>query len=216
MLGGDSTGVLTWVVSYTWAKAFEQNHRLNNWNVDEPIIYELDNTDKTHSLAVSGVWDVPVGRGKKFLNFDNAAGKILGDWRTSWIYTYVSGNPLGWPDLINQCATWKAANQNENSWFNNDKTCYQQFPPNNIRTTPDRFGDLRNPDVGPFLNAALEKTIQISERYRVLIRGEAFNLFNSVQRNGADTTFTSPTFGQLPKSQLNFPRFFQVAAKFYF
>ena len=217
VLGGENTGVMTWVLSYTWAKAFEANHRLNSWNTDEPIIYELDNTDKAHSLAFSGVWDLPLGQKRKFLRFDNKVlNGIVSDWRSSWIVTYVSGNPVGWPDLINSCSSWHAADQNENTWFNSDKSCYKQYPTNNIRTTPDRFGDLRAPAVGPFVNAAFEKTIPLTERYRVLLRAEGFNVTNSVQRPGPDTSFTSVTFGQLPKSQLNFPRFFQLAAKFYF
>lgn len=217
VLGGEKTGVLTWVLSYTWAKAFEQNHRLNNWNAAEPIIKELDNTDKAHSLAFSGVWDLPIGRDRKFLSFNNAPARMLfSDWRTSWIYTYISGNPTTWPDYVNKCGTWHAANQTEDSWFNNDKSCYQPNPTNNIRTNPDRFGDIRNPAVGPFLNLALEKSFSIGERYKVQLRGEAFNVTNGVQRNPPDTTLTSDTFGKLPKAQYNFPRFIQVAAKFYF
>ncbi|MDZ4799700.1 MAG: hypothetical protein SGI92_16190 [Bryobacteraceae bacterium] len=89
-------------------------------------------------------------------------------------------------------------------------------PTNNIRTAPDRFGNPGVPGVGPIANMSIEKTVQITERYKVLLRGEAFNLTNSVQRTGPDTGFTSPASGQLPKSQLNFPRFLQIAAKFYF
>ena len=63
VLGGANTGVLTYVLSYTFSKAFEQNHRLQNWNLDEPLIYELDNTDKPHTLSFSGVWDLPVRSG---------------------------------------------------------------------------------------------------------------------------------------------------------
>src|SRR5262249_32764664 len=55
---GDSNswgGVLTWTISYTFAKAYEQNHRLNNWNTAESPIRELDNNDKPHTLAIYGV-----------------------------------------------------------------------------------------------------------------------------------------------------------------
>jgi hypothetical protein len=49
VFSGSSAGVLTFGLSYTFAKAYEQNHRLNNWNEAEPLIYELDNTDKPHN-----------------------------------------------------------------------------------------------------------------------------------------------------------------------
>ncbi|HYP12895.1 MAG TPA: hypothetical protein VEQ63_03140, partial [Bryobacteraceae bacterium] len=213
----ESSGVLTWVFSYTWAKAFEQNHRLNNWNLSEPLIKELDNTDKAHTLAFSGVWDLPFGRGRRFFNFENAPARYaLSAWRSSWIYTYSSGNPTAWWNWINTCGTWKAAVQTENSWVNNDRSCYTQYPLNTIRTVPDRFGDIRNPGVGPFLNMALEKDLPISERYKFMIRVEAFNVTNSVQRPGPNTDPNNVDFGRLPKEQLNFPRFFQLAGKFYF
>ena len=84
-----------------------------------------------------------------------------------------------------------------------------------MRTIPDRFSDIRNP-AKPQLNVALEKTIPFSERYRLQFRGEAFNVTNTPIRPGPDTNFNSNTFGQLPKSQNNFPRVIQLAAKLYF
>jgi hypothetical protein len=66
------------------------------------------------------------------------------------------------------------------------------------------------------VNAALEKTFSITERYRIQFRAEAFNLTNTPIRGNPDTGFNNQTFGMLPKSQLNFPRFFQLAGKFYF
>ncbi|MCI0388773.1 MAG: TonB-dependent receptor, partial [Acidobacteria bacterium] len=36
VLGSGSTGVMTFGLAYTLAKAFEQNHRLNDWNTAEP------------------------------------------------------------------------------------------------------------------------------------------------------------------------------------
>ena len=217
--GTDSKGgVFTWVLSYAFAKAFEQNHRLNDWNVNEPLIREIDNTDKAQNLSISGVWDLPIGNGKRFLNVNNRfAGALINNWRWDLIMSYESGNPTGWPNLINTCGDWHAKAQSENSWFNNDKSCYQQLANGNVlRTNPDRFVDIRDPSVGPSVNTALEKDFHIGERYKVQIRGESFNLFNHPQRPGPDTSLTSATFGQLPKSQLNFPRLVQLAAKFYF
>jgi hypothetical protein len=215
MLGGESTGVLIFGLSYAYGKAIEQNHLINGF-LNDPI-KELDNTNKAQNLSFHMVWDLPFGQGRRFLNVQNRYGRgLVSGWRFDSIFTYASGNPTGWPNLINFCGDWHAANQNENSWFNNTKACYTQFPTNVQRLTPDRFPDIQDPAVGPFVNAALEKYIGIGERYKVLLRGEVFNLTNHAQRGGPDTGFTSATFGMLPKSQLNFPRVFQLAAKFYF
>jgi hypothetical protein len=189
---------------------------LNNWNQAEPLIYEIDNQDKPQNLAFSGVWDLPLGKNRKFLNVSNPAGRTLAsDWRFNWIFTYLSGYPVSWPNLINSCGTWKAAAQDQYHWFNNDKTCYKTLPSYTPRTLPDRFSDIRNPSA-PQLNVGLEKTIPFRERYKLQFRWEAFNLFNTPIRPGPDTSFTSASFGQLPRNQNNWPRVMQLAAKIHF
>jgi len=214
VLGGATTGVMTWVLSYTFAKAFEQNHRLNTWNEAEPLIYEIDNQDKPHNLAFSGVWDLPFGKNRKL--FSGPIGnKIAGNWRFDWIFTYLSGYPVGWPNLMNYCAEWHATQQDEYHWFNNDKNCYRTLPSYTPRTLPDRFSNIRNP-AAPQLNVALEKTIPFKERYKLQFRWEAFNLANTPIRPGPSTDYASASFGMLPRNQNNWPRVMQVAAKLYF
>jgi len=215
VLGGQTSGILTWGVSYTLAKAFEANHRLNNWNAAESLIHEMDNTDKTHTFAFHGVYDLPFGKNRWLLK-DAVSTAIIGNWRLDWILTYGSGYPVSYPDLVNSCGTWYAAVQDEDHWFNNNKSCYRTRKANyERRLVPDRFPDLRNP-AKPQLNMALEKTIHFSERYRFQFRGEAFNVTNTPIRPGPDTDFTHSTFGQLPKTQNNWPRILQVAGKIYF
>jgi hypothetical protein len=210
-----STRVLTLVLSYTFAKAYEANHRLNDWNTAEPLMYEVDNTDKPHNLSFHGIWDLPFGTGRK-LNISNPVGNaVAGNWRFDWVFTYLSGYPVGWPNLINYCGEWHAATQNEDHWFNNNKSCYKTFPSYNLRTIPDRFPDIRNPSK-PQLNVALEKTFHFTERYRLQFRGESFNVTNTPIRPGPNTDFNSASFGTLTKMQNNFPRVIQFAAKLFF
>jgi len=218
--GKGAGGMLTWTVSYTFSKTYEKNHRLNTWNTAEPIIYEVDFQDKPQNLSFHGVWDLPMGKNRKFLDHNRVAGALLGNWRFTWIFSYASGFPVGWPNLINKCGgDWHATANNgkrsEDRWFNNDKTCYQQFPNNVIRTLPDRFPDIRQP-TAPQLNAAIERTIHLSETKRLQFRAEGFNITNTPIRAGVNTDFNSADFGKIAKSQLNFPRFFQIAGKFYF
>ena len=80
---------------------------------------------------------------------------------------------------------------------------------------PDRFASIREPQK-PQLNAALTKDFNITEKIRLNLRGEGFNITNTPIRSNPNTTRTSADFGKLAGSQKNFPRFFQLAAKLYF
>ena len=215
--GNDKAGVLTWGLSYTFAKAFEQNHRLANWNLAEPVIKELDNTDKPHTLSFFGVWDLPLGKGRRFLNSSNRAVKMLASgWQMDWAFSYTSGYPVGWPDLLIQPGCdWHATDQNRYAWFNNNKSCYQTRQSYTFRQVPDRFADIRNPS-NKQLNFAVEKTTMVRERLRFVLRGEAFNITNTPGYAGPNTDFNSTRFGQLPDNQQNWPRLIQIAAKFHF
>jgi len=209
-------GVMTYVVSYTFGKSWQADHRFQNWNLNEPLAYEIDDQDKTHNLAVSGVWDLPLGTGRKFFTSKNKVVKALADnWRTAYIFTYVSGYPVGWPNLVNYCGEWHAKNQSEYSWFNNDKSCYASQKSYVLRPMSDRFSDIRNPS-RPQLTVTVEKTFLVTERYKLLVRGEAFNVTNTPIRPGPDTSFSSARFGMLPLMQNNFPRVFQLSSKFFF
>ena len=107
--GTGKAGVLTWVLSYAFSKAFEANHRLNDWNINEPVIKEIDNTDKAQNLTFSGVWDLPFGHDRRMLNVNNKVARVLADnWRLTPILSYSSGNPTGMPNLINTCGDWHA------------------------------------------------------------------------------------------------------------
>jgi hypothetical protein len=216
VMGGKQSGVMTWVLSYTLSKAYEANHRLQSWNLAEPLMYEIDNQDKPHMVSFSGVWDLPFGPGTALLKSNNPVVKNLaGGWQFDWILSYVSGYPVGWPNLINKCGEWHAAHQDRYHWFNNDKSCYVQYQSYNLRTLPDRFSDIRQHQA-PQLNIGFQKTTKINERYRFVIKAEAFNLTNTPIYPGVDTSFTSTRFGMLPDNQQNWPRLVQLAAKIHF
>jgi hypothetical protein len=221
-LRSHSKGNFTWVVSYTFSKAFEANHRLNNWNPYEPVVHELDYQDKPQTFAFSGVWDLPFGKGRSYgADLQNPIlNGLISNWTFDWIFTYYSGYPTAWPDLVLNtsvpgCGSWSVADQNSQHWFNNNKACYSTRAPYTFRTNPDRFPNIRNP-AEPQVNIAIEKSIPFTERYSLKFRAEAFNLSNTVIRGGPDTNFSDANFGQLPLAQQNFPRLVQLAAKFYF
>jgi len=219
VLGGASTGVMTWALSYAFSKAMQQSSRFESWNLQEPMVKELDSQDKPQNLSFSGVWDLPFGKSRKFVNINNRiADTLVSNWRFDWVLTYVSGYPVGWTSsgYYNSCGEYHAKHQTANSWINNDKSCYAiPVPPNTLRQFPDRFPDIRQ-ITKPQMNIALEKTVKFSERYRFQFRAESFNLSNTPIPGGVDVSVTSSRFGMLPTSQQNWPRLVQLAAKIHF
>jgi hypothetical protein len=215
--GANKGGVLTYVVSYTHGKQMQADHRTDNWNLAEPLDYEIDDGTKINSFAFSGLYDLPFGKGKAFLNSNALLNRLVGDWRADYILTYYSGFPVSIPgSYYYNCGNWQAPNQNENMWFNNNVSgCYTLRPTNTLNPYQDRFSTIFRQAV-PQLNAAVEKTIHVTERYKFSLRLEGFNVTNQAIRNPPDTTVTDVQFGQLGKNQYNFPRTLQIGGKFYF
>jgi hypothetical protein len=245
-------GILTWVTSYTWSKQYANLCCIGQtWAYDQGAVLQLspngstgtlqlydykgkganlqyspDSANKYHEFAFSGLWDLPIGKGKHFGNgVQGAADKILSGWRADWIFTFTSGNLIGLPGGINFCGDYVHYKdpaignfiKNEDHWYNNNPACYANFPTNAINSQlPPRFSNVMNP-AAPQVNVAIVKDTKFAERYGLQFRAESFNLTNTPIRGGPISgTFTSAGFGQLPKSQNNFPRLVQLALKLSF
>jgi hypothetical protein len=190
------------------------------------MVYAMDSNNKTQEEAFSGVWDLPIGKGKQFGGgVTGIADKIISGWRADYIFTYISGFPVGLPGAVNFCGNYNAQpssgqtqGQNEFHWFNNNASCYASFPSNSINTylSPRFSGNVNNP-AAPQLNVAIEKNTAFGERYSLQFRAESFNISNTAIRPGpGSTSYTSPVFGILPENQNNFPRLVQLALKLFF
>jgi hypothetical protein len=215
--GSRVSGGLMTVVSYTFSKSFDADHRLNDWNLNEAPIHELSAYDKPQNLAVSGVLDLPFGRKRKFFTGANSVvNAMISDWNYNWIVTYSSGVPTGVPNTLFACASYFAPNgAAHDEWFNTTPGCYRGRPAYSPRDTPDRFAWIRNP-ASPNLNMTLARAFRITERWQFHLRGESFNTTNTPQYSGPNTNYQDPRFGKLPIQQKNFPRLIQVSARITF
>ena len=214
ILDSNTTGTFSFLLAYTFSKSFSTDHRLNPWNLQEAPVHELSAYDKPHTVAFSGLWDLPIGWGRRWLNGGNRlVGAFTNGWTVDWILTYSSGYPVTIPDALYSCGSYDApGGQTAAHWFNNDSDCYKARPLYTLRTLPDRFSTIRNP-AAPQLHASAEKTFWLTEKLALQLRAEAFNVTNTPVRGAPVTDFKDPRFGQLPLQQANFPRFIQIAAK---
>ena len=51
--------------------------------------------DRTHVIVANFTYELPVGKGRHFLNQSRVGDLVLGGWELAWIQTYETGNPIG-------------------------------------------------------------------------------------------------------------------------
>lgn len=61
----------------------------------------ISDMDRPHRVAVSGIYELPFGRGRRLLNSSNGVvSRIVGGWQLGGVYTFQSGAPINWGNII--------------------------------------------------------------------------------------------------------------------
>ncbi|MCL4794744.1 MAG: TonB-dependent receptor [Bryobacteraceae bacterium] len=209
------TGALTWVLNYTWSKMLEKSLRQAQTFEWMPLINQVTAYDRTHSMTLASVWDLPFGRNRAMLANMNGVGQaILGNWTLSTSLTYESGVPLNsWTAWEYLCGNPLSGDRSENRWFDNTLSCYRQLTPFQYTQLEARSPHIRS-HFAPQLDVTVNKTFKYKEKVSVEVRGEAFNATNTPLRQDPPSTNPSAAdFGRLPVQQLNFPRGVQLSIR---
>jgi hypothetical protein len=198
---------ITAQASYTWSKDMEASSFLNAG--DSLPTRMIASVDRPHYFALSSIYQLPVGRGKKLLGGSSkVADTLLGGWQVQGVYRFQSGAPFGFSNaLLNGSCTWKqlaltSDQRNVNRWFNTGcfVTASNQQLANNLVTMPTRLSYLR----GDALNVAdlsAIKNFKVRETIGIEFKMEFLNAFNRAWLGGINTTPTSATFGQCATEQ---------------
>ncbi|HEX5082356.1 MAG TPA: TonB-dependent receptor [Blastocatellia bacterium] len=157
--------------------------------------------DVKHRAVFSSVYEVPFGKGKRWLN-GGPLSFILGGWQTTGIVTATSGRPFtvflqngvnnGAPSWPNRIGDGRLDNPTTDKWF--DTSAF-------VAPTPNTFGNssrgaLNAP--GNFnVDGSLAKSFAITEKLRFQFRFEAYNLFNSPYFGFPNANIGSPNQGQI-------------------
>jgi hypothetical protein len=174
--------------------------------------YANSDFDIRHIINANAVWQLPVGRGRRFLRDTNGVvDSIFGGWQLSGIFRWNSGLPVGFYgdsgvfDDTRWATNWNV--QSNVTRIRPIKTC----PTRGDATTPaklfgcntlEAYQSFRNAKPGEtgdrnvfrapgyvVLDMGLGKSFQMpwSERHKLQIRVEAFNITNTQRLGQYDT-----------------------------
>ncbi|MBI3281024.1 MAG: carboxypeptidase regulatory-like domain-containing protein [Acidobacteria bacterium] len=192
----------TFQLSYTWSKTMEAVEFLN---ASDPAPYRsLAALDRPHRLVMSGIYELPFGRGRRFgSSWHPALNFIAGGWQLNGVMQRQSGPALEFGNIIfNGNIQDIALPKNERSvdrWFNIDagfnRNSAQQLA-SNIRTFPLRFGGIRADGQSRWDFSAI-KNFHITEGVRMQFRAETFNAWNHPNLNAPQMSPTNSAFGRI-------------------
>jgi Carboxypeptidase regulatory-like domain len=189
-------------------------------NADFPLIGrrgEKGNGDLDihHRMVASYIYELPFGRGQRFLNQGGVADAVLGGWQFSGISIFQTGSP----DKVTIPGNWLntgtrisarpncVADPNQSSFKDNvrsngliyfDTSAFQLPAPH----TPGNCARniLRSPGINNW-DISMQKNNRIGERLSLQTRFEFFNAWNHTQwnmfssRSGGSYSYGEPGFG---------------------
>jgi hypothetical protein len=181
--------------------------------------------DIPQKFVVSGVYELPLGKGRPYVNSSKALDYMVGGWQLNWDITYQRGWVLDYPTTAQVTpGSAKLAHPTEKQWFNTSLwQGAKALEPCTLRNYPTLFSDVRGNGYQNW-DFSVSKYFPIHESVRLQFRGELINALNHPWRpsasspggGGAGATagngldFTNPSFGMLQVVQSNLPRWFKL------
>ena len=168
----------------------------------------LSSFDQEFRFTGDWLWELPFGKGRRWLSSEGLKQDFLGGWQWSGDWTIASGLPFT-PRMIGSLANVNSgvngtlrgdvtglpvniANPGIDRWFN---TAAFVPPP------AGQYGDARrNSIIGPgqvLFDMALTKMIPLKESRNLELRFAANNIFNHPIYSAIDTVLNSPTYGRV-------------------
>ena len=199
---------------YTWAatRNNEDNYFIHNRELGRgPTSF-----DRTHVFFFTEVWDLPIGRGKKYLTGTSKGWDYaIGGWQLNSTTSWQSGLPFTptvsgancsvnsgpcRPDLIGDPSV---SDQDRNQWFQGGIGPGTPW----AKAADGQFGNAKRGSLrGPAFfqtDMSIFKNFRITETVKAEFRAEVFNLFNNVNLGLPTTEVDNPNAGRI--TGLQFP-----------
>ncbi len=221
--------------AYTWAHSMDNIAELFGGPAGD--LQQIDNFNGSRSssgfdvrqrFVVSGVYELPFGKGRALMNRGGFLDAIFGGWQMTSIASFQGGLPFSptigsalqrlgasppeWrADLIGDPAI---SNPTQDHWFNPKAFALPQAPVGVWHYGSAGRNILRGDGIGN-LDAGLMKTFSIRERFRLQFRWEMFNATNSPEYANPVSAIDNPDAGK-SQSIINTPRQMQFALRLSF
>ncbi|WP_175528987.1 carboxypeptidase regulatory-like domain-containing protein [Granulicella pectinivorans] len=161
--------------------------------------YSLDPSDVSQRATVSALYDLPFGRGQKFSTHNGFTDRVIGGFQFNVIGVFQTGTPLTITGANAYTATRPnytpgqkvaIANQSPTKWFNT--YAFQNPTDYTFGNVPRTLPHVRGPGTENF-DLSIFKTTEITERFKLQLRAEAFNVLNHANFGLPNTTFAANT-----------------------
>lgn len=207
------SGGLALTVNYTWSKAINNVENATsrpNIRVFEFLDLNRSRTpfDRAHNLAVTNVWALPFGRGKRWAGDNAVASALLGGWQFNSLVSSMTGRPFtvtGSGSGFNTPGSTRTANQVKpevqklggigvgTPFY--DPTAFAQV--NEVRFGSSGFNILDGPGIVNW-DFGVFREFSITERFKLQFRMESFNFantphFGQPEGNVSDSDFMTVT-----------------------
>jgi Carboxypeptidase regulatory-like domain/TonB dependent receptor-like, beta-barrel len=190
------TAGLSLNLSYTWGKAISPNENsslpLGDHGI-QAVSYmsrnrALTSTDRTHNVGIMSVWEIPVGKGRRWLSGGGVLSSIVGGWQMNNMISIMSGVPftvLADGTSLNLPGSTQTADQvkpvNKLGGVGRGTPYYD--PTSFADITAARFGNtgfymLRGPGLFNW-DFGLTREFGLSKTVKLQLRVEAFNFTNT-------------------------------------
>jgi hypothetical protein len=203
---------------------------INSWIPDQ--LRGASDYDTRNQINANWIYELPIGRRRRFLSSANRfTDTIVGGWELTGLYRWTSGFPISVSDGDNWPTNWDISGfATLQSAIPSGAARHVSGPQaladpqavlNSFRFAFPGESGTRNPLRGDgyfSLDASLAKSFVISEGVNLRLRGDVFNVTNSVRfdpmtmRNRIDNPDSFGTY----TSTLTNPRVMQVALRFEF
>jgi hypothetical protein len=213
-------GGFQYLISYTWSKSIDTAS--SGWfSVENSSSSRSDYQDYYHPnasrsvssydipqfLSISGIWELPFGRGRRYLTKGGPINWIIGNWQANGVVQLRSGAPYNLavigdvanvgdtsgrnfvrPNLIGDP---RLSDPTSEEWFNVSAFSVPSYSYGNFGRNVLRSASVYDADL------SFTKSIPIRENWSLQFRSELFNIFNIQNYDAPGTLIGDPGAGRV-------------------